>query len=93
MQLEVLSLKQEIGKQEDVIRGLEHSLTVANTTIEAQKVRITRLSARNEELIRLYNSKENEVQDLMVLSSSEAEGRRICEHDLNQVLTVLQQIL
>lgn len=85
-----MSMKQEIGKLEDIIRGLEHSLTVASNTVEAQKVRIMRLTARNEELVRLYHSKENEVQDLRVLSSSEAEGRRICEHDLSQVRILLQ---
>lgn len=83
--MQLLSMKQEIGKQEDIIRGLEHSLTVASNTVEAQKIRIMRLTTRNEELVRLYHNKENEVQDLRVLSSSEAEGRRICELDLSQV--------
>ena len=78
-------MKHEFGKQEDTIRGLEHSLSVAGKTVEAQKARILRLSARNEELVRLYHSKESEVQDLRVLSSAEAESRKVCEQELVQV--------
>lgn len=82
---QLLNMKHEFGKQEDTIRGLEHSLSVAGKTVEAQKARILRLSARNEELVRLYHSKESEVQDLRVLSSAEAESRKVCEQELVQV--------
>lgn len=82
---QLLNMKHEFGKQEDAIRGLEHSLSVAGKTVEAQKGRILRLSARNEELVRLYHSKESEVQDLRVLSSAEAESRKVCEQELVQV--------
>lgn len=82
---QLLGMKQKFGKQEDIIRGLEHSLAVAGNAVEAQKLRIVRLSARNEELVRLYHRKENEVQDLRVLSSTEAEGRRVCEQELSLV--------
>jgi hypothetical protein len=83
---QLLNMKHEFGKQEDAIRGLEHSLSVAGKTVEAQKARILRLSARNEELVRLYHSKESEVQDLRVLSSAEAESRKVCEQELVQVI-------
>ena len=82
---QLLNMKHEFGKQEDAIRGLEHSLSVAGKTVDAQKARILRLSARNEELVRLYHSKESEVQDLRVLSSAEAESRKVCEQELVQV--------
>lgn len=84
-------MRYEYGKQEDTIRGLEHSLQVASNAVEAQKLRIMRLSARNEELVRAYHSKENEVQDLRVLSSTEAEGKRVCEQELN-VVRILPQL-
>lgn len=90
---QILNMKHEFGKQEDVIRGLEHSLSVAGKTVEAQKVRIMRLSARNEELVRLYHSKENEVQDLRILNSAEAESRRVSEQELNQVKILVQASL
>lgn len=87
---QLLGMKYEIGKQEDIIRGLEHSLVVAGNAVEAQKLRIMRLSTRNEELVRLYHSKENEVQDLRVLSSTEAEGRRVSEQELSLVRIIMQ---
>ena len=85
---ELLNMTHEYGKQEDAIRGLEHSLTAAGKTVEAQKTRILRLSTRNEELVRLYHAKESEVQDLRILSSAEAEGRKICEQELVQVIRI-----
>jgi len=90
---QLLGMKYEIGKQDDIIRGLEHSLAVAGNAVEGQKLRIMRLSARNEELVRLYHSKENEVQDLRVLSSTEAEGRRVCEQELSLVRILVQLCL
>ncbi|CAM6126993.1 unnamed protein product [Calypogeia fissa] len=83
--VQLMALKSESGKKDDVIRGLEQSLSDLARSMDAQNRRIMQLSSKNGELSRHLQARGKEVDGLHPKSVEDSHGRIASNQEVDEI--------